>query len=99
MLKTIARPLTVDDYRELPAGPPYYQLIEGDIFMAPSKRMVYARSGVEELWLVDPDRRRVDVYRFAESADEPALTCSGRQRLTSRVFPGFQISLSEIFRR
>ena len=36
MLKTVPRPLTVRDYRQLPEGPPYYQLIEGDLYMAPS---------------------------------------------------------------
>ena len=28
-------PLTVEDYRLLPEGGPRYQLIEGDLFMAP----------------------------------------------------------------
>src|SRR5688572_4981043 len=36
MLKTAPRPLTVHDYRELPEGPPYYQLIEGDLEMSPA---------------------------------------------------------------
>jgi Uma2 family endonuclease len=36
MLKTAAGPLTVADYRELPEGPPYYQLIAGDLYRAPS---------------------------------------------------------------
>ena len=36
MLKTAAPPITVQDYLELPEGPPYYQLIEGDLYMAPS---------------------------------------------------------------
>src|SRR5262245_5311898 len=36
MLKTASRPLTVHDYRELPEGPPCYQLIEGDLIMSPS---------------------------------------------------------------
>src|ERR1051326_985041 len=36
MLPAAPRPLTVEDYRELPEGPPYYQLIEGDLYMAPS---------------------------------------------------------------
>jgi Uma2 family endonuclease len=31
MLRTEPRPLTVHDYGELPEGPPYYQLIEGDL--------------------------------------------------------------------
>src|SRR5438093_2556066 len=36
MLRTEFRPLTVRDYRQLPEGPPYYQLIEGELYMAPS---------------------------------------------------------------
>jgi len=36
MLRTEPRPLTVKDYRQLPEGPPYYQLVEGDLYMAPS---------------------------------------------------------------
>src|ERR1043165_6802399 len=36
MLRTEARPITAADYRRLPEGPPYYQLIEGDLYMAPS---------------------------------------------------------------
>src|SRR6185369_7809611 len=36
MLRTAPRPLTVHDYRELPEGPPYYQLIEGDLYMSPA---------------------------------------------------------------
>src|ERR1043166_885368 len=36
MLQSAPRPLTVRDYRQLPEGPPYYQLIEGDLYMAPS---------------------------------------------------------------
>jgi Uma2 family endonuclease len=184
MLKTVARPLTVEDYRELPEGPPYYQLIEGDIFMAPSpdlfhqdivgnlyfilrsylarhrvgsvhlapsdvqlselnvyqpdlyfvsnarrsiftkqgpvgapnliveilspktakldrgmKRTVYARTGVEELWIVDPERKRIEIYRFAESADEPVLNVGTRQRFTSPLLPGLQIAVAAVFRR
>src|SRR5436189_3310853 len=36
MLRAAPRPLTIQDYRELPEGPPFYQLIEGDLYMAPS---------------------------------------------------------------
>src|SRR2546426_1520340 len=148
MLKTAPRPLTVHDYRETPDGPPYYQLIEGDLIMSPSpnyahqvihsnifsafvrhldknpmgrifsapfdiyltelnvyqpdlvfvpksrkkklvteqglegapdlvveilsprtakldrgvKRNIYARTGVRELWIVDPDSERVELF-------------------------------------
>jgi Uma2 family endonuclease len=61
--------------------------------------MEYARSGVEELWIVDPERKRVDVRRFAESADEPVRRVGPRQRLSSRLLPGLQISMADVFRR
>jgi Uma2 family endonuclease len=41
MVKAEIRPLTVHDYRELPEGPPYYQLVEGDLYMAPSPELFH----------------------------------------------------------
>ena len=35
-----APPLTVEDYRSLPEAGPRYQLIEGDLYMAPEKDVV-----------------------------------------------------------
>jgi len=172
MLKTAPRPLTVHDYRELPEGPPYYQLIEGDLIMAPSpyrfhqdillnlarlianhleqnpvgkvtiapsdvclsdlnvyqpdlyfvsnarksvlseqgaegapdlvveilspktarfdkgvKREVYARTGVKELWIVDPDLREIQVYHLQESADVPKATYRQEQEFESPLLP------------
>src|SRR5213075_1732346 len=36
MLQSAPRSLTVRDFRQLPEGPPYYQLVEGELYMAPS---------------------------------------------------------------
>ncbi|MBI5772809.1 MAG: Uma2 family endonuclease [Verrucomicrobia bacterium] len=36
MLKTTNELLTANDYREMPEGPPYFQLVEGKLYMAPS---------------------------------------------------------------
>ena len=184
MLKTVSRPLTVHDYRELPEGPPYYQLIEGDLFMAPSpglfhqgilgnlyyvlrtylekrplgevyfapsdvhlsdlnvyqpdlyfvsnsrksilsdqgtdgapdlvveilspktakldkgmKRSVYARTGVEELWIVDPELKEVHIYRLEKSADTPAAVCRLKHKIETPLFPGLKISVAKIFQR
>ena len=183
MLNTAARPLTVHDFRELPEGPPYYQLIEGDLYMSPPpnlfhqrvvlniafilrlyledhpagevivspsgvelsdlnaylpdlyfvsnerasilteqgasgapdlvveilsprtakydkgvKRDVYARTGVEEMWIVDPELKEVQVYRFAESAGTPVATLRGKQTLTTLLLPGLRIPLAKVFR-
>src|SRR5262245_30397396 len=181
MVKAASRPLTVHDYRELPEGPPYYQLIEGDLYMAPSpdrfhqdilgnlhfilrshlekrpsgsvhlapsdvqltdlniyqpdlyyvsntrrailtdrgargapdliveilspktakldrgvKREIYARSGVEEMWIVDPVVKKISVYRFAEGID-PVGTYGIKQKFESPLFPGLKVDPSRVF--
>jgi Uma2 family endonuclease len=35
MAQVAPQPLTVQDFMDIPEGPPYYQLIEGDLFMMP----------------------------------------------------------------
>jgi Uma2 family endonuclease len=184
MLRTEARPITAADYRDLPPGPPYYQLIEGDLYMAPCpdlfhqdivlvlarlignyldrnpigsvhispsdvqfsdlnvfqpdlyfvsrsrksilskqgaegapdlvvevlspktakldkgvKRDVYARTGVDEMWLVDPAAKRIQIFRLDESTWESAAVFSGRQMLPSRTFPGLKIPVAKVFQQ
>lgn len=179
-----AAPLTVEDYRLLPEGGPRYQLIEGDLFMAPApnryhqdisgnicfllakhlekhplgklytapfdvyfdeinvhqpdvvfvsnknksilthagaegapdfvveilspktaeldkkpKRRVFARSGVNELWIIDPEMKLVHVYFLQKDADRPAATYSEKDIFTSPHFPGLKISGAKIFKR
>jgi Uma2 family endonuclease len=175
-------PLTVEDYRLLPETGPRYQLIEGDLFMAPapnrfhqdialnvavilyrylekkpigsvytapfdvyldeinavqpdvvfvakgneiltpqgaagvpdfvvevlspktahldkkSKRRVYARSGVTELWIIDPDAEKIHIYLLQKDAEKPAHTYNARDSFTSATFPGLKFKASAIFR-
>ena len=56
----------------------------------------YERSGVREYWLVDPERKVVEVYhvesgRFVLRADR------GSERLESRVLDGFQVEVASFF--
>src|SRR6267378_340044 len=154
MLQTKALLITRHDYEEMPEGPPYYQVVEGDLVMSPSpntshqmiagrihflifqflekkdigevfiapldvflsetnvyqpdvifishrrrsiisahgiegapdlavevlspgtarldkgsKRKIYARTGVQELWLVDPEPKSIHVYQLAKNAE------------------------------
>jgi Uma2 family endonuclease len=62
------------------------------------KREVYARTGVQELWIVDPELKEVQGYRFAESSGTPAATLRGRQSLTTPLLPGLRIPLAKVFK-
>jgi Uma2 family endonuclease len=182
MPSTLARPITRHEYATIPFGAPNYQLIEGDLVMAPSpgmfhqdiagklyclfanflltrplgrvfiapldvhlsdiniyqpdvffirrenesiieehgvegapdlvveilskttekydlgiKRSVYARTGVEELWIIDPAKRTVALYRLADNADTPLATYRGEQKFESTVLPGLVIALPALF--
>lgn len=176
------KPITASYYRELPEGPPYYQLIDGNLEMTPApnsyhqivarnlnraldryiadrdlgdlffapidlyladinvfqpdfifmaidsqahikkdgihggpelvieilspstakfdlghKKSVYARCGVLEYWIVDPETRSVTVFDFEKSAEEPSAKLEETSALTSSLFPGLEISLADIF--
>ncbi len=178
-----ALPITRHDYEEMPAGPPYYQVIEGDLVMSPSpniyhqaivrrlctllgqflekrplgelfvapldvflseinvyqpdvifisnqrrsiltehglegapdlavevlspgtarfdkgsKRKVYARTGVKELWLVDADAKLIHVYQLAKDADTPTATYDEKAVFTSPLFPGLRLKAASIFK-
>ena len=179
-----APPLTVAEYRNLPETGPHYQLIEGDLYMAPApnrfhqdisrnlevvlanyllahpvgvlydapfdvylseidvfqpdllivlnenrriltdagaegapdfvvevlsaktrqldlvnKKRVYARMGVKELWIIDPDQRGVTVYRFDQDPTDPVATLSGQGEVRAPLLPGLTIALPDVFRR
>ena len=64
-----------------------------------AKRVVYARAGVEELWIVDPEAKRVHVYRLRESAETPVATYGVRGKIESQIFPGLKIPVAKVFQQ
>ena len=63
-----------------------------------SKRKIYARAGVKELWLVDPDAALIHVYWLAINADAPTATHSADAIFKSSLFPRLRIKASAIFK-
>ncbi|MEO5960756.1 MAG: Uma2 family endonuclease [Opitutaceae bacterium] len=61
------------------------------------KRSVYARTGVEELWVIDPPKRALALYRLGDDAETPLATYRAKQKFTSELFPGFKIDLADVF--
>ena len=64
-----------------------------------SKRKVFARSGVKELWFVDPDTKMIHVYFLQENPDRPAASYSEKDTFTSPHFPGLKIRAARIFKQ
>ena len=61
------------------------------------ERSVYARTGVEELWIIDPAKRTLALYRLAGNADTPAATYKAKQKFASEMLPGLTIDLAAVF--
>jgi Uma2 family endonuclease len=63
------------------------------------KRRVYAREGVTELWIIDPEPQIVTVYRFAENTEHPVEVKQGvGEPLESPLLPGLAVDLVRVFR-
>jgi Uma2 family endonuclease len=61
------------------------------------KKEIYARTGVEELWSVDPVKRTITVYQLGESSTTPRATLVEGKTLTTPLLPGLKIKLRDVF--
>ncbi|MBI4330707.1 MAG: Uma2 family endonuclease [Chloroflexi bacterium] len=61
------------------------------------KRRLYARHGVREMWIVDPEAETIEVARPAKSGFETAGVYKRTETLVSSVLPGFRPDLREVF--
>jgi len=63
-----------------------------------SKRKIYARAGVKELWLIDPEARLVHVYQLGRNAETPAATYDEKAVFKSPLLLGLRIKATAIFK-
>jgi Uma2 family endonuclease len=63
-----------------------------------NKKRIYARMGVKELWIIDPETKELAVYRFDRDPIDPVAKLSELDQVNSALLPGLALGLSEIFR-
>lgn len=61
------------------------------------KKTLYARHGVKEYWIVDPEKRKVEVFTLGEKGFELVQTYKSAESLTSPLLPGLKVNLKEVF--
>lgn len=63
------------------------------------KKTLYARAGVREYWLVDPESELIEVFRLGKQGYEEPLRFDAGDRLVSSVLEGFTPPVHEVFRK
>lgn len=63
------------------------------------KRDVYARFGVPEYWIVDPDADRIEVYHHGPDGYGKPVIFEPGETLEYDGLPGLQVDLTRLFRR
>lgn len=58
----------------------------------------YERAGIEEYWIIDPERRRAEFYRLSAGAYEPVLP-DADGRFYSSTLPGFFVRVDWLWSR
>ncbi|MGD0094478.1 MAG: Uma2 family endonuclease [Planctomycetota bacterium] len=62
-----------------------------------TKRLIYARYGVPELWFGDADAQTIRVFRLQEDPHRAAAIFRRKDTLTTPLLPGFTLELAEVF--
>lgn len=64
-----------------------------------AKKQIYARHGVKEYWLIDPDTETLEVYKLEAKTRtfQHTATYQSDEAFQSTLFPGLKIKLSELW--
>jgi Uma2 family endonuclease len=62
-----------------------------------TKRFEYARAGIAEYWVVDPQRKEITVLTLAGQRYEVHGTFTPGEKAESRLLAGFQVSVADVF--
>ena len=64
-----------------------------------TKRRVYARTGVQEMWLVDPLLLQIHLYNFARDPKKAVRILEDDETFETALLPGLTVAAAEVFKR
>jgi Uma2 family endonuclease len=62
------------------------------------KLKAYARHGVKEYWIVDPDQRAIEVYRLGRGRYRLSQVFQEAETLTSSMLPNSALPHADVFK-
>jgi Uma2 family endonuclease len=83
-------PLTVENYKLLPESGPRYQLIQGDLYMAPAPNRFHQEIS---------RNRIVAIHQFAFDGVDKIREVDEEEALSTDLLPGFNLAVATIFER
>jgi Uma2 family endonuclease len=63
------------------------------------KRRVYARAGVAEMWIIDPDARQLEVHPLVRGLNASPAVIREPELFSPALFPGLTIETTRLFKR
>ena len=63
-----------------------------------TKRNVYAKYGVREYWIIDPESKIVEILSWPKDGYRTAAVVAETDMLSTGLFPGMKLDLAPIFR-
>lgn len=63
------------------------------------KRKIYARTGVKEFWIIDPERKQIHIYHLRQDAETPVAIREEKDIFQSPLLPGLRVRCARVFAR
>ena len=64
-----------------------------------NKKQEYARAGVKELWIIDPEPRSLTIHQLISDGVEKIRQLGKEDNLSTDLLPGFNVAMETIFER